>query len=317
MRGNLKTVNIEFSIPKLIFLNNLDELSEKDFEKVIKTLHERLKEMEIFVEKQRLKTAEVSAIHFGKNIILKDYSANYIISELEKININKHFDLTKTRFMNSGESLQYYTASNSITFYDKKSDLNKDEKRAIDRDQTEYQKSLFNLLDEKQDILRFEVRLSQKRKMKSIFKKIGFKQKQYLFREVFSEDLAVKVMMDYWNSTIDKNKYVLFTLNEPAEKVLKQISVIRPKAKAKTLIYLSGLIYLIKGTKGGLREIRKVINSRTDDRTWYRMVKDLREISKDLEGMSEFDWYKDIVNQIKNYKKYKVSKKEYETKKER
>ena len=99
-QGYKKIVKIEFSVPKLIFLNNLDELEEKDFDEVINTLHERLKEMNVYIEKKRLRVAEVSAIHFGKNIILKDgYTPSYVISELEKININKHFDVTKTRFM--------------------------------------------------------------------------------------------------------------------------------------------------------------------------------------------------------------------------
>ena len=58
-RAYQEFVKIEFSVPKLIFLNNLDELENKDFNLVIDTLHERLKEMDVFIEKQRLKVAEV------------------------------------------------------------------------------------------------------------------------------------------------------------------------------------------------------------------------------------------------------------------
>jgi hypothetical protein len=304
-------VKIEFSVPKLIFLNNLDELAEKDFKRVVDTLHDRLIEMDVFIEKKDLIHSEVSSIHFGKNIVLKEYSSNYVISQLEKVNLNKQMDLTKIRFMNSGESLQGYSNSNSFVFYDKISDLNKDKKRAIDKDQTAYQKNLFEPLKQvknRLEVLRFEVRLSHKRKMKTLFKKVGFEQKNYTFQEVFSEELAVKVLADYWQSKIDDNRYVLFTLNEPAEKILSRIATVRPKAKAKTLITLSGLIYLAKNTSGGLREIRKVISRRVNDRTWYRLVSDLKAISNDLRGMSELDWYTEVSEQIINYKPYKITK---------
>lgn len=304
-------IKIEFSVPKLIFLNNLDELENNDFKKVIDILHKRLIEMNVFIEKKILETSIISKVDFGKNLILKEYSSNHIISQLEKINLNKQMDLTKTRFMNSGESLQGYAISNSFVFYDKIADLNKDKKRAIDKDQTQYQKSLFDEIEQtsiQNEILRFEVRLSNKRKMKSVFKKLGFEKKEYSFKDIFSEDLATKVLTDYWNTKIDNNRYVLFTLNEPAEKLLRMLAIARPKAKAKTLIYLSGLIYLVKNTNGGLREIRKVITSRTNDRTWYRLVSDLKSISNDLDGMSELDWYKSMSNQIKNYKPYKITK---------
>src|SRR3989338_10173910 len=38
-------VRIEFSAPKLLYLNNLDELKENDFPNVIETLQERLQTM--------------------------------------------------------------------------------------------------------------------------------------------------------------------------------------------------------------------------------------------------------------------------------
>ena len=46
VHGGIATpLKIEFSGPKLLFLNNVDELENKDFGMVINTLQERLKEM--------------------------------------------------------------------------------------------------------------------------------------------------------------------------------------------------------------------------------------------------------------------------------
>lgn len=305
--GSESIVKIEFSIPKLLYLNNLDELEEKDFKEVIHTLHERLKDMNLLIFEKDLVNADVSAVHYSKNIVLTSgYTAKHIISELQKINLNKMNDLTKTRFMNSGESLQGYSISNSFVFYDKISDLKKDEKRAVDRDQNPYQRSLFSSLKD-EEILRFEVRLSQKRKLNTLFKQYGFKTNP-TFQEAFSLEKALKVMTEYWNEKIDKNKYVLFTYSENSESLLKKISIARPKSRPQTLLSLLGLVSFVKDNKGGLRELRTILTARITDRAWYSIVKNLKSISKDLESLSELDWYQEVSKQIKDYKPYKTKK---------
>lgn len=304
--GNEPIIQIEFSIPKLLYLNNLDELEEKDFKEVINTLHKKLKNMGVLVLKKNLINADVSAVHYSKNIVLTSgYTAKHIISELQKINLNKLNDLTKTRFMNSGESLQGYSISNSFIFYDKISDLQKDKKRAIDRDQNLHQRSLFNSFKH-EEILRFEVRISQKRKLNTLFKQYGFKTNP-TFQEIFSLEKAVKVMTEYWNEKIDKNKYVLFTYSENTESLLKKISIARAKSRPQTLLSLLGLVSFVKDNKGGLRELRTILTSRITDRAWYSIVKNLKSISKDLESLSELDWYQEVSSQIKSYKPYKTN----------
>ena len=132
------SIKVEFSVPKLLFKNNLDELEEKDFDEVISTLKDRLLRMGIAVPEKYLIHAPVSAVHFSKNIQLTDgFTSQYVLSELSKIDIRKSFDFSKTRFMNDGQSIYAYTISHSFVIYDKIADLKKDEKRAIDKDQTQ------------------------------------------------------------------------------------------------------------------------------------------------------------------------------------
>jgi len=143
-------VRIEFSVPKLLYLNNLEELENKDFPKVIEALQDRLKIMGVSVMKSVLENASVSSVHFSKNISLQDgYTASHLISEMNKVDLRKSFDFTKTRFMNDGQSLYAYTISHEFVIYDKIADLRKDKKRAIDKDQTLYQRSLFSELNKK------------------------------------------------------------------------------------------------------------------------------------------------------------------------
>jgi hypothetical protein len=140
-------VRIEFSVPKLLYLNNLDELENKDFPQVVSVLQDRLRTMGIIVSKALLEKASVSSVHFSRNIQLEDgYTVTHLISEMNKVNLRKSFDFAKTRFMNDGQSLYAHTTTHQMVVYDKVSDLNKDKKRAIDKDQTLFQRSLFEEL---------------------------------------------------------------------------------------------------------------------------------------------------------------------------
>lgn len=154
-----KNVKIEFSAPKLLYQNNLDELVDEDFEKVVTALADRLRRMGIEIREQYLRDAEVRSVHYSKNVELTGgYTAQFVIGELGKINLNKRFDLTRARFMNDGQSLYLYTISHSFVLYDKVADLGKSKKRAMDNDQPLPQTCLFRELNQKKEILRLEVR---------------------------------------------------------------------------------------------------------------------------------------------------------------
>ncbi|MEN9881028.1 MAG: hypothetical protein RLZZ308_211 [Candidatus Parcubacteria bacterium] len=130
-------VKIEFSIPKLLYENNLDEVKEQDFTVVVERLQSRLDDMGVMVNKNIIERASVSSVHFSKNIILQDgYTVSQVISELNKIDLRKSFDFAKARFINDGQSLYMHTTSHEFTIYDKLADMKKDKKRAIDKDQT-------------------------------------------------------------------------------------------------------------------------------------------------------------------------------------
>lgn len=101
----------------------------------------------------------------------KPYTSSFAIRELSKINLNQKFDLEEIYFRNDGEELQLYSNRHSLFFYDKINDLNKPTKRAIDKDQMKQQNDLFEYVKREKrnlEVLKMEVRLSHKDKMKEI-----------------------------------------------------------------------------------------------------------------------------------------------------
>lgn len=300
--GWSSTTRIEFSAPKLIYENNLDELTEDQFDKVAQVLQDRILEMGVIISLDDLKNASVKSVHYSKNIELQNgYTSQYVLGELGKINLNQRFDMTRARYINDGQSLYAYTKAHSLVIYDKIADLARSPKRAIDREQTLYQLSLFDDLKRSvQEILRIEARLSEKRKMNSLFEKLGFA-KNPTFRDVFSTQKSRAVLLYYWETMITKNGLMLFAHAPTNKDLLRQIITSRKKMKGKQAIYLAGLILLARDGNG-LRELRSVLSRRVDSRTWYRIMDDLNMIALDLKKLKPREWYDQVYDAISNYK---------------
>ncbi len=113
-RGSSFDMKVEFSAPKLLYGNNLDELEEVDFGPVVNKLKNRMEEMGIKVYTSFIENAKISAFHPSKNIPLsKGYTSTLAIKELNKVNLNGRFDLAEKTFINNAESMEskFYTNS--------------------------------------------------------------------------------------------------------------------------------------------------------------------------------------------------------------
>ena len=300
-------VRVEFSAPKLLYLNNLDELQEEDFAKVIDILQNRLETMGIIVSKTVLQNASVSSVHFSRNIKLEDgYTANHLISEMNKVNLRKSFDFTRSRYINDGQSLYAHTTSHQLVIYDKVADLVKDKKRAIDKDQSAYQQSLFNELKKKEtmEIIRFEVRLNQNQKMNKVLEQLGY-QKNPAFKDVFYKSLAQKVVQEYWKKLIKDRNLGLFSISLSLKDILRTLYLANQKLKPKQAIYFLGLFMLGKD-ENGMRELRSIIEKKSHERTWYRIVKHMQIASELITKNKVRDWVTQIDKKLENYEPYKI-----------
>ncbi len=308
--GQEANVRIEFSVPKLIYLNNLDELQDVDFPEVVKTLKDRLQTMGIVLKESDIEDASVSSIHFSKNIQIDDgYTASHLISEMNKVDLRKSFDFAKTRFMNDGQSLYAHTTAHQMVIYDKMADLTKNKKRAIDKDQTQYQRNLLSGLtknNELNEVLRFEIRLNHKQKMNKVIESFGYS-KNPTFKDVFSEELSKRVVNDYWQKLIKERSLGLFSVSLSIKDILRTLFLADKSLKPKQAIYLLGLFQLARD-ENGMRQLRTIIAKHSHDRTWYRIAKDMREASELITENKLRDWVTQIDNKLTDYKPYKVQK---------
>ena len=308
--GKDENVRIEFSVPKLIYLNNLDEVENKDFKEVIDILHERLSSMGVIAPKKLLANAPVSAVNFSKNIELKNgYTVSYLISEINKIDLRKSFDFSKTRFINDGQSLYAHTTSHQLVIYDKIADLKKGKKRAIDKDQTLYQRTLFDEVTKCNDlseVIRFEIRLGRKQKLNKVLNDLGY-EKNPSFKDVFNSEMSKAVVNDYWQKLVTDRNLGLFSLDLKPKEILQSLYVSNKELKPKQAVYLFGLFTLARDSNG-MRELRTIVTKNANDRTWYRLAKDTRTVCDLIAENNLRNWVKDLDKELKNYKTYKSKK---------
>jgi hypothetical protein len=300
-------IRIEFSAPKLLYLNNLDELEKKDFPQVVSTLQARLREMGLIVSQTVIRNASVSSVHFSKNIQLEDgYTANHLISEMNKINLRKSFDFARARYINDGQSLYAHTTSHQLIIYDKIADLAKGKNRSIDKEQTPYQQSLFGELGKKKElveILRFEVRLNHKQKMNKLLEQLGYA-KNPSFKEVFNPEMSQKVVSHYWQTLIKERNLGLFSLSLTLKDALRALYLANKELKPKQAIYLLGLFMLAKD-ENGMRELRSIVSKNCHQQSWYRLAKDVQLASELITKNRVRDWVLQVDNKLAEYEPYK------------
>ncbi|MFA6096860.1 MAG: hypothetical protein WC788_04500 [Candidatus Paceibacterota bacterium] len=304
-RGASFDLKIEFSAPKLLFDNNLDEMEESDFNEVVNKLKARIEDMGVKVYTSFIENAKVSAFHPSKNIPLsKGNTSTLAIKELSKINLNGRYDLEKVSFRNNGHSLQFYANSNAFAMYDKIIDMSKPKNRAIDKEQPLKQQSLFDLIKKEYkylEVLRFEIRLAKKRKMNSILKEVNYPINP-LFRDIFKKELCRKILNLYWNKYFDNNLF-LFDIGNNPQKILQKILLTYPKIKKKQAIYLTGLNLLCKDEEG-IRGLRTILPKAI----WPRMSQDLKKFRKPEFNQRSYGFIADIQRGLKEFTSYKHNK---------
>jgi len=275
-------LKVEFSAPKILFNNNLYEVKENDFLKTVDKLREKIASMGVFIEKEALVTAPVTAFHASKNIILSGgYTSTYVLRELSKISLSKKLDLTKFIYKNGGQSLQYYSRAHSLVLYDKLADLSKgNNSRPFDGENYQkYSKELEKITRTENkkvcEILKIEARLSTKRKMNEVLYSLRFS-KNPTFKDVFKTQVCRKTLEYYWQSLIEERNYFLFSKgNRPSNEVLISL---RSGKRPRDALELLGLHTLIEEI--GFRETENILGKKEAP----RLSKQFKELNKLLKN---------------------------------
>jgi hypothetical protein len=296
------TLKIEFSIPKLLYGNNFDELTDTDFSVVIQKLKAVLSNMGVRVFEHFLVNAPVSSVHYSKNIVLTDYTTPYTyISQLTKLNINKRLDTNRTDFRNEGHSFKYRANSFEIVFYDKIKDLQQakiSEKRAEEKDNA-LQLNLFDMLTQRKplEVLRVEIRLNKRQKISQILGLIG-KNFELTFVNIFNQDTAKKVLLHYIDEIGEACPPLLDYRYDSPKKFFSGFIRANHNAKLTQALKMLGLRVLIDEI--GVREFREM-TKHYGNSAWYSLNKEMKTLTQTDEP-SVFSLLREKINKFEPLK---------------
>lgn len=270
------TLRVEFSVPKLIYGNNFNELRDSDFKEVVRKFDKVLREMGVFVYGNYLKEAPVSVVHYSKNIILKDYTTPYFyLEQLSKLNINERLDTNRTDFRNEGHSFKYRASSFEVVFYDKKKDLKQAKvsgKRSEEKDNA-LQLNLLDVLERQRpfEVLRMEIRLNKRAKVTQILRKIDQDLEPTLVN-IFSEEIAKKVLLHFIEEIESAYPPLLIYEDNSPKDFFNSFLITNPEIKLPKALKMLGLRVLLD--EAGVRGFRQMTR-RYGNSTWYSLKKEM------------------------------------------
>jgi hypothetical protein len=269
-------LRIELSLPKLLFGNNFVELRYKDFTTVLQKLVVTLDVMGVAVEKQTLEQAPIVGIHYSKNIPLTDGSTPYhYIRQIKEADVSNALDTNQTDYRNEGHSYKWHCNAYEVVFYDKLKDLEaakKSSKRAIEEN-NELQLHLFEKLrkQKKFELLRMEVRLNKRQKMKQLFGKLDIKA-DLTFKKLFKPAISKKVLLHYLDE-LERGRSLFLDYKHTNDKnLLAELRFNNPALSPKRIIQIFGMMKALQVFT--LRELKVMF----PQRGWHRLMADAKDI---------------------------------------
>lgn len=198
----------EFSVPKLLYGDSLQEVSENDLERVLYAFRKALGGAGIVVESNVIANARVSAVHFCKNVRLpRHIQMQEILEELQRMDISKVVDITKKEFKHGGQSLQIYSGTREWVFYDKVADAMRPKIKRKDKGRIVRERGVIErhkLQD--QEVFRYEYRIKLAQSVeRCVNAALGRTPKTaVLFKDLFTPDLCRLAVLNSWRELIQR-----------------------------------------------------------------------------------------------------------------
>ncbi len=192
-----QVLEIDVSLPKILFGNNLYELQNKDWNDVCKALSDKLAQMGIAITPADIGSGTVKYVEYSKNLFTGRIPVSYILEELHRayLSNNNYMDVQQVSYRNGGEGLHFYCNSYEMTLYNKTLEI----KSILNLPYHGFPAKLKQeLSDQKHNILRMEVRFLERSLLLDFLKNNSFANKSGTLQDIYSERLAKCALIHYW-----------------------------------------------------------------------------------------------------------------------
>lgn len=256
-----------FSLPKLLYGNSLEEVSDLDLEKALYMLKKVLAGVGIFLDSAVLSNARVSAVHFCKNVPLpQEIRMQEILAELKGVDISKVVDITKQEFKHGGQVLHIYSGTIERVFYDKVSDAMRPKVKRKDKGRMARERSVIEHYKlQEREVFRYEYRIKKAQTvMRDINSALGREPKTLVtFKDLFAPELCKNILLNSWRGLIQRpeNQLALMGMTDDLGLLLHILTEAKKRGGAHSLnnaLTSYGLARVIRDH--GAKEARRAIS---------------------------------------------------------
>ena len=291
--GLVTELRIQFSAPKLLLGNNFDELADSDFDQVCQRLLDALEHYGIKVRDglTTLANARVDVVHYSKNFVLTNFmTTRQAVLELQKCDVNAWRDVSKTDYVNNGHGYKTHSRYHELAFYDKLTEYRKGKRGqpTFDTD-TQMQFDLFSDTPPmvQYDVLRMEVRLGNRKTIKSAFEKAGVKHDNTSFRAVFSPETSQAILRWSLDDLYSRYPKITETITKTVVELFSELYVQNPQRQISSILTAVGLCVL--NEKAGLREMKDIVGSKGSQALQRQVKRTNRELQYQVEPSEVFE----------------------------
>lgn len=288
----LYTLQATFSVPKLLFGNSVEEVSDNDLDRVISAFRKALSGAGIEIESAAIANARVITAHFCKNILLpRNIRMQEILAELKRIDISKAVDITQMEYKNGGQVLHAYSLTVSRVFYDKVQDATRTKAKRKDKGRMGHERALIDRYGlGRREIFRYEYRLKKNQTLKSVVNKALGRpyQTPILLKDLFAPSLCKTVVLKSWHDLIERpeNQLALIGPTDDLTLLLHLMDGAHKKSAAHSMnrAFISyGLTLAIRDH--GAKEVRRAVSAIWNKDHGERLTNKMKEAAALAAGL--------------------------------
>lgn len=278
-RGFHILLRVEASLPKLKYGQNFSELQDADLDFICQRLAQQMERMQVRVTANAIRRAQVSMVHFSKNLPLTDYTrCSMVIREIARGSVTRQLDSVKTDYYNDGSAIRFHATNHEMIIYDKLKDLERgriSDKRSFEDDNALQLDLLATPFQKPFEVLRQEVRLNNRKKISAVLEKLD-KARPLTLEALFDASLAKAVLLHYWQMMMPDVPLLVasgFASGELYDAICREM----PEAKPAKLLQLVGALAIIH--KEGMQGLRLRVTRQHGQKTWYALKRALRSLN--------------------------------------
>ncbi|MFH1175713.1 MAG: phage/plasmid replication protein [bacterium] len=221
INNRTETLEIQVSLPKLIYGTSLLEISHIHLQKIYLRLQECFKKQQVEVSIENLQMAILKRIDFSKNIIIPDWMGNaqQIIRNLSSFDHKPRSEFKKIECGNDSGVLylKFFNTTQGYVIYAKMDEI-------AENGQTSIEKQIKNS-PFKNNVLRFELSLEKKQSLEAKLRQyIKEKRKDFTLDDLFkSDEIAKNILLETFDTVFSPANTGIISLAEIKESKLEKI----------------------------------------------------------------------------------------------